>query len=121
MVDSGNQSPPDQQIDVLLQAERQAREAVADCQRQAESLVEGARGRAREIQERTDRRITCLHTECSRATDERVQRLQQEDAHTQERLTLEDEAVARTLDPAIARLAARLTGGEDGASTADQS
>lgn len=113
MADSGNRSHPDQQIDALLQAERQAREAVAACQRQAESRGEEARIRAREIQERTDQRITRLHTECSRATDERVEWLLRKDAHTQERLTLEDEAVTRALDQAVERVVALLTGGED--------
>lgn len=66
-------------INQLLQAEAQAREQMARCDRQAVTLVEEARHRANRILERAHQRIGQLHSFCSITTGQQVNQLLQPD------------------------------------------
>lgn len=97
-------------INEVLEAERRAREAVGRCEADAASLVVAARERARRIQERTDGRISRMRTRCEREVAARVARLHG-DAEAVRATPPGEDARAGGLSRALARLAARLTGG----------
>lgn len=69
MADQNSNAPaPDQAelaMNQVLQAERDAEQAVADCQMEAGKILQAAQVLANRIASRTDERITLLHMRCS--------------------------------------------------------
>ncbi len=106
-------SPPDeaeQAVARVLEAERGAREALAQCERHAERIVAEATARVAGLHERTGARIERLRERMALAAERRLSGLRAE----QEALALESRPDAETLerlDAAIARLAAEIAGG----------
>jgi vacuolar-type H+-ATPase subunit H len=96
-------------INRVLEAEQQARAAVARAHRDAAERVTQARLRARRIEERADARASKVRAACQQWSAQRVAQLQ---AQVEELRTCApvDEARRARLEAAIERLAAELTG-----------
>jgi len=100
----------------VLQAEKDAKRAVLDCEEQANALLAEARHRARLVSERADSRISGLEARCERAIAQRLDEIKRsEAAHAAAANTsIADED---TLRRAVEALAAELTGGGDDQTT----
>ncbi len=59
-------------MDRVLEAERAARSAIADCEREVQAPLEQARQQRRTILERAHDRIMALHARAARSLDERI-------------------------------------------------
>ncbi len=59
-------------MDRVLEAERVARSAIAECEKQGQESLEHARQQRRAILERAQQRIVTLHTRAARAVEQRV-------------------------------------------------
>lgn len=68
----------EQAMNTVLRAEVDARQAVAVCASEAESLLRDARQAAQHIRERVDDRITRIQRRCSRAITDQVKQLRLE-------------------------------------------
>jgi hypothetical protein len=114
MANEGQKTPGaavEEAIARVLASERDAREAIANARREAAETAEESRAFARALGERTDVRIRKVRSAFERALAARLEELHAAEAQIETRHDLTDEDRAR-LDRAIARLAARLTGGE---------
>ncbi len=96
-----------QAIQAALEAETAATQAIAACQQQAEQLLDEARRRASEMASQADARISELHKEYNKRIRKQEESAQ-ENARRQ-RSSLSD-LPDTTLDAAVARMAAWLTG-----------
>jgi len=96
----------------VLQAEKDAKRAVLDCEEQANARLAEARNRARLIGERADTRISSLEARCERAIGQRLDELKRADAEHAAAAhgPLANEAA---LEQAVAALAAELAGEAD--------
>jgi uncharacterized membrane protein YccC len=70
-------APPDDAcvalaMDRVLEAERLARSAIAECEKQCHESLEQARRERRAVLERAQQRIITLHTRAARALEQRV-------------------------------------------------
>lgn len=97
-----------QMIERVLEAERDARAAVAACERAGSMLLDGARQRARSIVERAQARTVALHGRAARKLERCAAALMEE------RMQAAAEAVKQLSDPdllglALERVAAQLT------------
>ena len=102
------QSPTDkatnsieQAINAVLEAENNAKQAVSQCEAQAELLLEQARQQAHRINVRTDNRITRIHQRCSRlATDEINSFQHQQEQQLQQNLAvqIDSNVIAKVVD-----------------------
>jgi hypothetical protein len=73
-------APPDdayiaRAMDGVLEAERLARGAIAECETQCQESLERARQERRAVLERAQQRIVTLHTRAARALEQRVAQL----------------------------------------------
>jgi vacuolar-type H+-ATPase subunit H len=68
----------EQAMNVVLQAEQDAKQRIEQCKQEAESLLQEARQKAKRISEHVDNRITRIHQRCSRVITDKVKQLQQE-------------------------------------------
>jgi hypothetical protein len=59
-------------MDRVLDAERAARSAIADCEREVQAALELARQQRRSILQRAHDRIMALHARAARTLDERI-------------------------------------------------
>lgn len=93
-----------------LAAEREAAEAIRQCEAEAEQRVADARTQARQIAERTESRISRLQERCSLATRQRADALLDE----QERLKTYHSPERRNelLEQAVRQIAEQLTTAE---------
>lgn len=98
----------------VLEAERAAHAAVAECEARAAALIDAAQQQARRIHTRTDARLGQVHSRCALALSQQVEALLQQDPAGAASTALDDE-MRELLTAAIARLAESLTN----ASTAD--
>jgi cell division septum initiation protein DivIVA len=110
---SGN-SPAEmaeQAMNRLLQAERDARRVVAECEAQAASILQAAQLQASRIASRTDSRISLMQTRCFQRVTEEIRHLER--AATQARETqAESYRIDETgLAECIEEIAICLTGG----------
>ena len=68
MTKDNNTSNPDaveQAMNTVLQAERAAEQAIADCRQEALHIVQAAQEKAQRIVARTDERLALCHMRCS--------------------------------------------------------
>ena len=99
-------------MDEVLDAERQAHEAIAESRLRTSAMIEAARETARRIEARADARIAAAHRLCAESTEAAVEKIMAPlrnggaDAETWDDALIAD---------AVAALAARLTGGDGGA------
>ena len=70
----------EQAMNRVLAAERDAAQAVADCEARARDTVQAARQRANRIASRTDERITLMQMRCSQQIAATLRQLQQAQA-----------------------------------------
>ncbi len=96
-------------IDRVLSAEAEARQAMQDCNEQAEQIVEAAREDARKILRTANQRAGGLHERCDRLIEEEVRTLREQASQHRSSDELEPSDLAQ-VDDAVARVAARLTG-----------
>ncbi len=96
-------------MNAALQAEQRALQAIKDCERDAARLIETAQQQARTITERTNRRISRLHAHCARVTEAQIKAMLREGADAANE-AIRPEVEAHTLEAAVDRVAARLTG-----------
>ena len=92
----------------VLQAEAEARDAVAKCERDAQRVVQTAKARARAISDRADARIASAHTALAGRVAADVERLEAEGAALEAKAG--DSPDSGRLAAAVAALAAELTG-----------
>jgi vacuolar-type H+-ATPase subunit H len=103
----------EQAMNVVLQAEQDAKQRIDQCRQEADSLLQQARQKAKRISERVDGRITRIHQRCSRVISDQVKQLQLEqeqrarDAHHYQ-LDME------TVDVVVEQIAEMLTTPEQG-------
>ena len=106
---SPNEALSDAAIGRVLDAERAAREAVAEATREADRIVEQAHVTARAVAERAQRRITRIRAAFEAAATREIERLDAADAREEGVRELDDEDRAR-LARAIDALCDELTG-----------
>lgn len=96
----------EQAMNVVLDAERKAREAVDQCKAQADSLLQKARQKSQRIGQRVDDRITRMHQRISRVMTDEVKKLDEEQQQLakQEYLYHIDNDVTKTVVNQIAEL-----------------
>ncbi len=99
-------------MNTALQAEQRALDAIKECEREAAGIIGDAQQQARAIAERTNRRIAKVHTHCARVTTAQIETMLKEDTREADQ-AIRQEAEAFTLELAVDRVAARLTGEEE--------
>ena len=120
MTKDNNTNNPDaveQAMNTVLQAERAAEQAIADCRHEAQQTVEAAQQRAHRIAARTDERLSLCHMRCSaKLTKELKDRQRAEKANSRNQSTQPlDETALSGVVAAVARDLIGITqpGGED--------
>lgn len=111
-VDTTDTGRVDEAIVRVLQAEQSARDAVAQCARDAEGVRQAARVRARAIAERAAERVARVHQWTEARLAAAIGRLEAERAALHRPATPDPDEPAR-VDQALERLAAELTGSEE--------
>ena len=110
-----HRAPPPDPIDAaiarVLEAERAARDAVAQAGATAAATTEEARAAARTLAERTERRIRGIRAAFEEQATAEVAALEATAAETSMEHPLGPDELAR-VDAAVAALAARLTGSD---------
>jgi vacuolar-type H+-ATPase subunit H len=95
-------------MNVVLQAEADARQAVEQCSAQADILLQQAREKAQRIAAHTDDRISRLHRRCHRAVTDQVSQLQLEQERNL-KASLGSEPDPGVVDDVAGQMAALLT------------
>ena len=108
MKKDNNSSKPDaikQAMNTVLQAERAAEQAIADCRQEAQHTVQAAQERAQRIAARTDERLALCHMRCSgKLSKELKDRQRAERAGNQGQSTQPlDDAILANMVTAVAR------------------
>jgi len=75
---NGESVTAEQAMNVVLDAERKAREAVNECKQQADALLQQARQKSQRIGKQVDVRITRIHQRISRVMTDEVKKLDEE-------------------------------------------
>lgn len=102
------QNSTEEAMNRVLEAERAADAAVADCATRAAAVIEMAQQQARRIHSRTDSRISQVHAHCALALGRQVETLLQQEAEQAADASL-DAAMHQVLAAAVERLAQSLT------------
>lgn len=109
--DNNTESPDvvEQAMNTVLQAERAAEQAIADCRQEAQQTVQAAQQRAQRIAARTDERLSLCHMRCSgKLNKELKDRQRAEKAHSGNQPTRQVEDTA--LSDVVAAVARDLVG-----------
>lgn len=69
----------EQAMNVVLEAERKARETVEKCRADSEAILQQARQKSQRIGKRVDDRISRIHQRVARAVTDQVKRLDEEE------------------------------------------
>ena len=85
MANKNSNTPPrvssaDQAMKRVLEAERETRHAITECEQAAHALLHDARQRARRIHDRTDQRISNLKMKTAERVSAELKKLEQEEA-----------------------------------------
>jgi vacuolar-type H+-ATPase subunit H len=99
-------------IDRVLEAERAAQSAIADCEQQGQESLEGARQQRRAILERAQQRIVALHTRAARALEQRLAQVREQQARRVAGAVAQTTDTARMLG-AIEKLVDRLLSADE--------
>lgn len=102
---------PDEAMNTVLRAERDAREAIDACRAEAERTLAEAREQARRIARRTDARISALHTRCTIDLHRRVEAML--DGEREPNTPLPAASEDEVLQAAVDALAAELVGEDE--------
>lgn len=90
----------EQAMNTVLQAERAAEQAIADCNSEAQLAIQAALGRAQHIAARTDERLAHCHMRCSAKVSRELktrQRAENADSQVQSTLQLDNTALAEVV------------------------
>lgn len=98
----------DEAMNAVLRAERDAKQSVAECREKAERTLAEARDKARRIGERTESRISRLHTRCAADANRRVEAMLQ--AEREPKNSLPPASEDEILQAAVNFLAGELIG-----------
>ena len=100
-------------MNVVLEAEDNAKHAVDKCSSETDALLQQARQRAKQIAERADERITRIHQRCARVGTDQVAQLQR-DQQKEARDSHSYEVDTETVDVVVEQIADMLTTGDEG-------
>ena len=100
-------------MNVVLEAEDNAKYAVDKCSSETDALLQQARQRAKQIAERADERITRIHQRCARVVTDQVAQLQR-DQQKEARDSHSYEVDTETVDVVVEQIADMLTTGDEG-------
>jgi cytidylate kinase len=95
----------------VLQAERDAERAVAECEAEAGSILQASQLQASRIASRTDSRISRMQTRCLQRVTEEIKQLERAERQTQERQEESYRIDETGLAECIEEIAICLTGG----------
>jgi vacuolar-type H+-ATPase subunit H len=98
----------EQAMNIVLEAERNARESVEQCKLEAEAILQQARQKSQRIGKRVDDRITRIHQRVARVVTDQVKKLDEEEqqlAKQQNQYRVEHDIVEIVVD----RIAEMLT------------
>lgn len=105
--DSETTGTVEEAMNQVLEAERAAEEAIADCRQEAQQILQAARERAQRIAERTDERLAHCHMRCSaklaRELKER-ERTEKAELQGQSSYQLDADALAEVVEAVAAKL-----------------
>jgi len=104
----------EQAMNQVLRAERDARQAIADCEREAHERVHTAQQRAQRIASRTDERITAIHQHCKQQVHREIRALEHRYRNVQH-IELSSHSDETALTTSINDLAVTLTDSEPSA------
>jgi hypothetical protein len=108
----------EQAMQRVLRAEREAGQAVADCEAQAAGLLEQAQQRADRIAARTDERITRMQMLAARRIDAQIRRLDQAERRAREEQArsyrIDETGLAECIEETAVCLSGGLPTGGDG-------
>ena len=99
----------------VLEAEQEAEQAVAECERQAQALLQAGYARAQRIAGRTDERISLLRMRSSDRVTRQIELMQRAERAEQQSASPEHPQATR-LTAVVEALAAELSGGASPAS-----
>ncbi len=101
-----------QRMNRVLQAERDAKRAIAECEQRAQAIVQAAQARAQRLVRRADQRIAVIQMRCNHRIDtvvKAIEKQQQEPAAAAHPGQVGEQGIKTVL----AALAADLTGADD--------
>jgi cell division septum initiation protein DivIVA len=101
----------EQAINRLLQAERDAKRIVAECEAEAASILQAAQLQASRIASRTDTRISLMQTRCFQQVTEEIKQLERAERQAGERQAESYRIDETGLAECIEEIAICLTGG----------
>jgi vacuolar-type H+-ATPase subunit H len=98
-----------QAVDRVLEVERAAQAAIAECETKSQALLEQARQQRRNILQRAHDRVVALHTRAAHALEQRIAQVREQHARPVAGTIAQCDDPAR-LRAAIEKLADRLIG-----------
>ena len=101
----------EQAMNRLLQAERDARRVVAECEAEAAGILQAAQLQASRIASRTDSRISLMQTRCFQRVTEEIRHLEYAETQARERQAESYRIDETGLAECIEEIAICLTGG----------
>jgi len=99
----------EQAMNRVLQAEREAEQAIADCEFEARQILQAAQQRAKRIADRTDERIALIQQRLAQKIKAHIDALERADRSAQ-RAVPTYELAAAELAGVVQEVAAKLTG-----------
>ena len=105
-------------MNTVLEAEREAEQAVAECERQAQGLLQAGYARAQRIAGRADERISLLRMRCIDRVTRQIEAMERAERAAQQGSSLEHPEADR-IAAIVEQLAAELSGGASPASAGD--
>ena len=106
---AGASDSVEQAMNRVLQAEREAEQAIADCEQEARQILQAAQQTAKHIADRTDQRITLIQMRLAQKIKAHVDALERADRRTQLEPSQYDLG-ADELASVVQEVAAELTG-----------
>lgn len=106
----------EQAMNRVLAAERDAAQAIADCEAQSRDLVQAARQQASRIDARADERITLMQMRCAKQIAQALQQLgqTQQAGSAQNSDHLDDASISACMESVAAALTAAADSAGDG-------
>ena len=121
--DNNNSSSPgavEQAMNLVLEAERAAEQAIADCEQEAQEILNAAHRSARRIAERTDERLARAHMRCGALLSREIQHSEHTaTAAQQERYRLDTATLAEIAESVAAQLTGSPPGSGNGKGAAE--
>jgi len=117
-VDSRVSNDAELAIKQVLQAERDAENAVRDCEDEAHQIIQHAQLRAQEIESRTDQRITNMEMRHGHKLDQLIRSIEKEGEVRLEQ-DVDQSVGEKALQAVIEKMAAELCQGDSSTSSTD--